>query len=69
MVLPGFDMDAGELLDQINKEKENLKKKFIFFFSIFISVHSPVSGKENVRFPDSSNFENFPDLRAGRDVR
>ena len=37
-----------------------------FFFS---SVKSPASGKENVRFPDSLDFENLPDFRTGRDVR
>jgi hypothetical protein len=48
------------------------KKKFmkiLIFFSIFHSVKSPVSGKENVRFPDSPDFENSPDFRTGRDVR
>ena len=30
---------------------------------------SPASGKENVRFPDSPDFENSPDFRTGRDVR
>ena len=27
---------------------------------------SPASGKENVQFPDSPDFENLPDLRTGR---
>ena len=41
------------------------KKKFgIFFIS-----KSPASGKENVRFPDSPDFENLPDFWTGRDVR
>ena len=35
----------------------------------FSSVKSPASGKENVRFPDSPDFENLPDFRTGRDVR
>ena len=42
---------------------------FFDFFSIFNSVKSPASGKENVRFPDSPNFEISPDFRTGRDVR
>ena len=29
----------------------------------------PVSGKENVQFPDSPDFENFLDFRTGRDVQ
>ena len=36
---------------------------------IFRSFKSPASGKENVRFPDSPDFENSPDFRTGRDVR
>ena len=39
------------------------------FFSIFKTVKSPASGKENVRFPDSPDFEIFPDFQTGRDVR
>ena len=50
--------------------KKNLKKKFEKkigdFFSIF---KSPASRKENVRFPDSPEFENSPDFGTGRDVR
>ena len=42
---------------------------FGFFFSNFKSVQSPASGKENVRFPNSLDFENLPDFRTGRDVR
>jgi hypothetical protein len=33
---------------------------------IFKSVKSPASGRENVRFPDSPDFENLPDFRTGR---
>ena len=40
-----------------------------FFFLIFRSFKSPASGKENVRFPDSPDFENLPDFRTGLDVR
>ena len=38
-------------------------------FLFFLSVKSPASGKENVWFPDSLDFENLPDLRTGHDVR
>ena len=30
---------------------------------------SPTSGKENVQFQDSPDFDNLPDFRTGRDVR
>ena len=30
---------------------------------------SPASEKENVRLPNSPDFENLPDLRMGRDLR
>ena len=43
---------------------------FIFIFSsICKSVKSPASGKENVRFPDSPDFENLPVFWIGCDVR
>ena len=48
---------------------ENAKKKIWIFFSIFKNGRSPASGKENVRFLDSPDFENLPDFRTGRDVR
>ena len=68
MVSPGFNMDADAHLDQINKQKKFLKKKWkkklISFFSIFESVKSP---EENVQFPDSPDFEIFPDLRTWLD--
>ena len=59
---------ADALLGQINKEKK-FEKKFwkkiiIIFFSIFESVKSP---EENVEFPDSPDFEIFPDLRTWLD--
>ena len=38
-------------------------------FALLKSVKSPVSGKENVRFPNSSDFEKFLDFCTGRDVR
>ena len=41
----------------------------MIFSSIFKRVKSPASGKENVRFPDSPDFENLLDFRTGRDVR
>jgi len=46
--------------------KKNLNK---LFSSIFKSFKNPASGKENAQFPDSPDFENFPDYQAGRDVR
>ena len=36
------------------------------FFPIFSSDKSPVSGKENVRFLVSPDFENLPDFRTGQ---
>ena len=36
----------------------------IFWFLIFFK--SPESGKENVRFTDSPDFDNLPDFRTGR---
>ena len=69
---------ASKFLDQINKqninvEKKNKKikilKKRIGSFSIFKSVKSLASGKEDVQFPDSPDFENLPDFRTGRDVQ
>ena len=56
-------------------EKKNGEKIFLGFFkfwifkNIFKSVKSPASEKENVRFPDSPDFENLPDFRTGRNVR
>jgi hypothetical protein len=39
------------------------------YISIFNSVESPVSGKENVLFPDIPDFVNFTDFQIRRDVR
>ena len=36
------------------------------FFPIFSSDKSPASGKENVRFLVSPDFENLPDFRTGQ---
>ena len=44
------------------KKKKIWKKKILDFFSIF---KSPASGKENVRFPDSPDFENLLDVMSG----
>ena len=55
-----------------SKQKKFIKKKMkLDFFSIKISVKSlsPASGKENVRFLDSPDFESLPDFPTGRDVR
>ena len=46
-------------------EKKVLKFYFLYFFPIF---KSPVSGKENVWFPVSPDFDNLPDFRTGRDI-
>ena len=45
-----------------------LPQKSLFSKDVPISK-SPASGKENVRFPDSLDFENLTDIRTGRDVR
>ena len=81
----GFQKDAEQNFDTYGDPiwsiNYNLKtflkssKPFVLFvsdkslFSIFKSVKSPAFGKENVRFPDSPEFENLPDFRTGRDVR
>ena len=52
----------------LKKKIENFSLKFLFFW-IFFYFKSPASGKENVRFPDSPDFENLPEFRTGRDVR
>ena len=52
-----------------NFEKKKNSKFFFSFFFVFNSIKSPVSGKENVRFLDSPDFENSPDFQTGRDVR
>ena len=39
---------------------------FWFFSPIFSSDKSPASGKENVRFLVSPDFENLPDFRTGQ---
>ena len=46
--------------------KENLNKKDFEFFSIF---KSQASGIENVRFPDSPDFEELPDFQTRLGVR
>ena len=56
------------ILDMYQERVFNSLKKW-FFFSIFNSVKNPASGKENVSFPDSLDFVNFPDFRTGRDVQ
>ena len=45
------------------------KKNYFLFFYFFPIFKSPASGKENVRFPDSPDFDNLPDFQTGRDVR
>ena len=59
--------DSWFKLDQ--KFGHNFKKQdkqIDFKFSTYYIVQS---GKENVRFPDSPDFQNLPDFRTGRDVR
>ena len=48
---------------------ENYTNNFFEFFFIFKSSYSPASGYENIRFPDSPDFEKFPDFRTERDVQ
>ena len=49
-----------------NGAKVILESQILF---VCISFKSPASKKEKVRFPDSPDFEKFPDFRTGRDVR
>ena len=46
-------------MEQTNKQTKKI---------IFKSFKSPASGKENVRFPDSPDFEKLPDFQTRRDV-
>ena len=49
----------------LNKTKNwNKYWKKIGYFSIFNSVKSPMSRKENVGFPDGPDFENSLDFRT-----
>ena len=54
-------------IDQKNHEKNIFEKKKKN--NSFKSVKSPASGKGNVQFPDSSDFENLPDFCTRCDVR
>ena len=47
------------------KTDKKIEKKCVFFEI----VKSTASGKENVQFPDSPDFENFPDFQTRHDVR
>ena len=59
----------GKYLEsKINKQK-SLHFVFDIFFDISKLLKSPASGKENVWFPDSPDFENLSDFRIRRDVR
>jgi hypothetical protein len=60
-------------LNDAGIEEKVFKFFFLIFFSIFCSVKSLVSGKENVRFLNSLDFVNFldfwtsgPDVMSGR---
>ena len=62
----------GNIWKSTKKSLEKKKIKIclkIFFIFYFKRVKTPVSGKENVWFPDSPYFEILPDFRTGRDVR
>ena len=52
----------------LKKKIEKIEKK-IKIISIFKSVKSLVSGKEDVRFLDSPDFENLSDFWTGCDDR
>ena len=67
--IKNLNWDVFENSKKKNSKKYNLFFWFLIFSSIFKSFKSPASGKENVRFPDSPDFENLPDFRTGRDVR
>ena len=73
--MPGINSHKAQIwcqkiLDQINKQKnleeEKSEKKVLILFFPFLK--SPASGKENVRFPDSPDFEISLDFRTGYDV-
>ena len=49
-----------------NFEKFFFLDFFLNFFPIFSSDKSPASGKENVRFLVSPDFETLPDFRTGQ---
>ena len=52
------------------KMKWNFSFFFVLFISIFKSFKSPASGKKNVQFLNSPDFDNnCPDFRTGRDIR
>ena len=55
-------------LKKFKNLKRKKKKKEISSSSTFKSVKSPASGKENVWFLDSLDFEILLDFRFGRDV-
>ena len=67
LVCPWTQIWRQKFLDQINKQKKswkkNLEKKKLERKSIFKSVKSPASRKENVQFSDSPDFKNLPDFR------
>jgi hypothetical protein len=50
----------GYIQELKKKNWTQIKKIWFFFSSIFNSANSLASGKENVRFPDSPDFENSP---------
>jgi hypothetical protein len=73
--VPGHKYGVKNLNWDVFQNFKILKQKNLFFFfldfflifsSIFKRANSPASGKENVRFPDSPDFENLPDFPTGR---
>ena len=53
----------------MKKKRKKFVNKVLDVFSIFKSVKRTESGKDNVQFPDSPDFENLQDFRTGGDVR
>ena len=62
-------LDSTTIRRYFQISPKNCEAFFFIFSSICKSVKSPASGKENVRFPDSPDFENFPDFLTRRDIR
>ena len=58
--------ESGLIFLNILPNKKNWKKKLKN--GIFSTFKTLVSGKENIWFPDSLNFENLLDFRTGCDV-
>ena len=62
----------SEKSEQTNKKKifeKRKKKKSGIILEVFGSFRSPTSRKENIQFPNSPDFDNFPDFLTKRIVR